>query len=66
MMVILKKISQKINNFVNIIILHVIYYLGIGTTSLVSKIARKNFLNISSKKPTWQNPTGSNKEEKMY
>ena len=65
-MTILKKISQKINNFVSKVILLLIYYLGIGTTSLVSKIAGKIFLNLTPQKSNWETPTGSNKKEKMY
>lgn len=63
---ILKKISQKINNVISKVILYAIYYLGIGTTSLVSKIAKKNFLNLNPQKSNWETPTGSNKKEKMY
>lgn len=62
----LKKISKKINNFVSKIILHIVYYLGIGATSLVSKIVKKNFIILSPKKTNWKNPTGSDQKEKMF
>lgn len=62
----LKRISQKINYYFSKIILYLIYYIGIGTTSMVSKIVRKKFLNLTPRDSTWKTPTGSSEKEKMY
>jgi hypothetical protein len=62
----IKKLSQKINNFISEIILHAVYYLGIGTTSLISKLVRKEFLKLTPKRFNWETPTGSENKDKMY
>jgi hypothetical protein len=45
-----KNFSHIIINIVNFILLSIVYFVGIGPTSVVAKIARKNFLDLKKKK----------------
>jgi hypothetical protein len=38
--------SEKIKNAVNFIVLSVVYFLGVGLTSIFAKIAGKHFLGL--------------------
>lgn len=60
------KLSSPVQGLMNGILFHVMYLLGIGTTSLFSKLAGKRFLKITSRESTWENPTGSDESNKMY
>ena len=50
-----KEFGHLINNIVNYILLTAVYFIGIGLTSLISKLTNKKFLYIKK-----------NKNEKTY
>lgn len=41
-----KKFSHKIADMVNFILLSLVYFVGVGITSLLAKIFKKHFLNV--------------------
>jgi len=44
-----KKFGLKFSNFVNYILLSIVYFFGIGLTSIVAKLLGKNFLDLKPK-----------------
>ena len=64
--VIFNKFSKMIQSLVNWILLHLIYLVGFGITSLISKLMRKRFLDSFSKNSAWSKPTGSDDLNKMF
>lgn len=65
-MVLLIKLSKIIQTTTNKILLHILYLLGIGMTSLLAKLTGKRFLNIFPKSSTWEKPTKNESLERMY
>jgi len=62
--------SYDISNIINLILLLLVYLLGVGITSIFSKICKKHFLNIDSfkKKTTYWTKINLKKEpiDKYY
>ena len=65
-MKIFQKISQKVQIFTNFILLHIIYFLGIGISAVIAKIVGKNFLEMNPKKSSWEKYSQSNDLKTMY
>jgi len=63
---ILNKFSKIIQSLVNRILFHLIYFVGFGVTSLISKLMGKRFLDSFPKDSTWRKPTGSSNLNKMF
>ena len=51
----ISKFGQNISTLVNFMLLSLVYLLGVGFTSILSKLLKKNFLDtkISNKKTYW-------------
>lgn len=51
----MKEFGGNISNLVNSILLSIVYFIGIGLTSIVAKIFKKQFLDtkLSDKKSYW-------------
>lgn len=64
--VIFNKFSKMIQSLANWILLHLIYLVGFGITSLISKLMRKRFLDSFPKDSAWSKPTGSDDLNKMF
>lgn len=64
----LKKILEYYSKIFTFIVLFLIYFLGIGITSLIGKLFNKDFLKIgnSKVKTSWHKYHSSNNMEKMY
>ncbi len=60
------KFSKAIQSLVNWILLHLIYLVGFGITSLISKLMRKRFLGSFPKDSAWSKPTESSDLNKMF
>jgi ABC-type uncharacterized transport system permease subunit len=63
---ILLNFSKFVRQSLTKVVLFFAYILGIGPTSIIAKLFRKQFLNSSSKKTSWRKPTGSIYLKKMY
>lgn len=48
-----KQIKKKIDKVIELISLHFIFFIGIGLTAIVAKLANKDFLNKSHCKTNW-------------
>jgi len=49
----MKEFSQIITTIVNSILLSAVYILGIGLTSVVAKVMKKDFMNLKKKSDTY-------------
>ena len=50
-----KEFSTLIINIVNLILLSIVYFIGVGMIAIVSKIARKRFLELKyDNKSSWK------------
>ena len=47
-----KRFSHVITGIINFVLLFLVYFVGVGVTSIFDKIFRKHFLNIKLKKDT--------------
>ena len=45
-----QKFSHLLADLVNIILLAIVYYVGVGLTSIIAKIFKKSFLDLKDKK----------------
>ena len=45
----LRIISRTLNKTINLILLFIVYFIGIGLTSIIAKIFNKHFLNVRNK-----------------
>jgi len=61
-----KQLSKKLQHIQTIILLNFVYFLGIGSTSLVAKVAKKRFLSSTDNSSNWKKYTSSQKIEMMY
>jgi len=64
-----KQFGEDIAEFVNFILLSVVYFIGVGFTYLFAKIAGKHFLELeckSSQESYWTTICYSNKKESYY
>jgi len=52
-----KDFSDLIANIVNFVLLSVVYFIGVGITSIIAKLFKKGFLNLKkeNKKSYWTN-----------
>lgn len=63
----MKKIKQKLASVTNFILLSIVYFLGIGSTSLVAKVFNKSFLFSKNKKQSSFVPFKENSSlERMF
>ena len=61
----LEDFGGNISNIVNSVLLLIVYIIGVGITSIVAKIFKKNFLEMKiSKKETYWNDIDLNKKSK--
>ncbi len=47
-----KMFGEDISRIVNTVLLTIVYILGVGLTSIVAKLAKKNFLDLKINKET--------------
>lgn len=64
----LKKIRTIQQRILNSLVLHGIYFVGIGLTSLFGRVVRKRFLPLIYKNSSWENGTSTKvvKPSHMY
>ena len=48
-----KEFGHRVNSGVTLIVLVPVYFIGVGLTSVIGRLARKNFLDTSSKDSYW-------------
>lgn len=48
-----KDFGGKVTNAVNFILLSIVYFIGVGTTSLFSKLIGKHFLDLKPNKSSY-------------
>ena len=48
-----KNFGYKITRLVNFVLLLLVYFIGVGSTSLVSKLSKKKFLDLKQKGETY-------------
>ena len=61
-----KKLRDKVESVISIVLFSCVYIFGIGTTALVARLVGHRFLIHTFKNSSWQQPTGSKKIERMY
>ncbi|NTV23202.1 MAG: hypothetical protein HGA85_02385 [Nanoarchaeota archaeon] len=62
-----KMFGENIATIVNSILLLVVYFVAVGPTAIVARIAKKQFLDIEKKKNTyWTDLNLSKKTEESY
>jgi len=49
----MKAFGLRVNSVVTATVLVIVYFVGVGMTSLIGKIARKEFIKTSSEKETY-------------
>lgn len=62
----IKLVVKKYTNFINSLLFHILYYVGIGGVAIVSKIFKKEFLDLKNIGSSFTKVTGSNNLDKMY
>lgn len=65
----MKEFGYTIAIIINSILLSIVYIIGVGLTSIIAKLVRKNFLEkkFSDKETYWENLNlGKNKMEAYY
>ena len=64
----LEFLGKIISSMVNFILLSIVYFLGIGLTSIIAKIFNKKFLDLKkeNKKTYWEEKEMSDKEFQDY
>jgi hypothetical protein len=65
-MKLIKRIRNKIQAATNFLLLNLAYFLGIGISSIIAKLAGKHFLEMKTKRTNWQKYTKSKNLKKMY
>lgn len=48
-----KNFGHNITNVVNFVLLFLVYFIGVGSTSLASKLSKKRFLDLKQKGETY-------------
>lgn len=48
-----KNFGHNVTNVVNFILLSLVYFIGVGSTSLIAKLSKKTFLELNPKKRTY-------------
>lgn len=63
-----KDFGNSITNIINFVLLFIVYFVGVGITSLVATIAGKHFLETKKKKDTYwvKLDLGKKKFEEYY
>lgn len=49
----MKNFGQNISIIINTILLFLVYLLGVGFTSIIARLTKKDFLNTSLSKPSY-------------
>ena len=64
----LEFLGKIISSMVNFILLSIVYFLGIGLTSIIAKVFNKKFLDLKkeNKKTYWEEKEMSDKEFQDY
>jgi len=64
----LEFLGKIISSIINFILLSIVYFLGIGLTSIIAKIFNKKFLDLKkeNKKTYWEEKEMSDKEFQDY
>jgi len=62
----IKAFQNKIQSVTNLVLLLLVYFVGIGPTSLLGRLMEKKFLNLSPKGSSWQKFLKKHDPEKMY
>lgn len=62
----LKKLSGKLKDFNQLVFLNLIYFIGIGLTSLIARVAGHKFITVVMSKSTWTKYRRLGKLEEMY
>lgn len=62
----LKKLSGKLKDFNQLVFLNLIYFIGIGLTSLIARVAGHKFITVVMSKSTWTKYRSLGKLEEMY
>lgn len=44
-----KNFGHNVTNIINFILLFLVYFIGVGSTSLIAKLAKKKFLDLDQK-----------------
>ena len=57
------KFSRRMSNT---ILLNGLYFIGIGTYSVIGRILKKRFLNLQTRRSTWTNVNQDSDWEKMF
>ena len=65
---VIKQLGEFVSNFVNFVLLLPVYLLGIGLTSLIAKLFKKQFLDykIFKKKQSYWSDVKPHKKESYY
>ena len=48
-----KNFGHRVTNVVNFVLLLLVYFIGVGATSIVAKLSKKKFLDFSRKEDTY-------------
>jgi hypothetical protein len=58
-----EEVAENISIIVNSILLSVVYFVGVGLTSIIAKIAKKEFLETEMKRESYWSPLNLKKED---
>ena len=61
-----KQFGHNISLIVNSVLLSFVYFVGVGLTSIISKIMKKHFLDLKRKKSYWLDWNLSKKDMEEY
>lgn len=65
-LVFFQQLQKKILHIQQLILLHVVYLFGIGSTAFFAKMLNKHFLETGNTLSTWVNRSRSHNPEQMF
>jgi hypothetical protein len=48
-----KEFGESIAGIINVVLLSIVYFIGVGITSIIAKVSGKHFLDMKTKKSYW-------------
>jgi hypothetical protein len=61
-----KKFGHRVNSVVNTVVLIPVYFLGVGLTSVIGKIAKKKFMDLDPKGESYWVEVKENEHDLEY